>query len=364
MNIRLIIVLLGACLAAMGCTNDNESDSVETNNDSIQSAWLAKYCYIENYLFKEQTDAYGDTIRVSAYGEVLNPIMPTVYSLAVEDEEEAHRFFKEKCIPPAMDSIWEPDYDATTVDLGEMGTITYQPNSSNGVIASIVVDIPTLPELSRIDFIQKDSWPTNSISIFKTGEILMLNETKELFMVVRECEGGHTGLMMNSGDGAYMAAVFSDKDWIGGEAVDEDAWQALLALTQGVKGQEKTMRKYFESAEGEIEEYCKKNDIYSILYVSKIIGLGYMVYDYSGRDMVFACGKPWKVQKKKGSDVEWVKFLFTYKFVELDGEKKYLVENHDRDWAKKIFWNLGCAHVREFTNSDESKYTRIFKYSF
>lgn len=279
-----MILAAMVCLAATSCS-DSESDSEHGKSTQTQeladSVNYGRYMLVVSQLF--DYDAF-DTTNVDyqpKYGEVLEVVSPTVYSIGVKNEAEARRWFLEHCVPAVeADSVDNLKQDNMTLDFGKYGNLKYVKGNSSSSYATVYLDFPAVKTQKQIDFIPMDRWPHNDSSPFYVGDIVQRKDNQQYYICVRACEGGLKGILLSfsslwveNSERSYDSSTLTYKSPVGASL---DAWDALAQLYDE---DPKTFKSY-------IKEISKKIPDFKMLQFTAIRNL---VYDYDADEKPYPC---------------------------------------------------------------------------
>ena len=180
----------------VSCSDDNEN-TTPSEEEETASENLRNYEMMLAHLCEK------DTLQVVPHytpllGEVLDETHPSVYYVGVESEEEAHSYFT--IYFPKMefaDSVGI-QVDATKVDYGKYGSVSYEPRDGKSEWAVVNINLPELKDvITQLLFIPKAKWPTNDYSPYYPGEVFREGNTSRLWLCVQDWACGHDGIMLS-----------------------------------------------------------------------------------------------------------------------------------------------------------------------
>ena len=228
------ICLIGLMSVAIVSCNENEENQqkeesvkkgMASYNQMKYEKTLAQLCEIDS------TSTPGSIIYIPRLGEAIDPIQPNVFYVGVESEGEARSLFKSHFYyQDSEDNFIENGQ--ISLDYGEYGSVRYSANNGRSEWGSIDIDFPELKDvISKIVFIPSAKWPENSYSSpFYPGDIVRGPEGW-LWLCVRACEGGISGILM-TWDGGVDAYYHEDHYKSFYEVKGCSGWDAWDALAQ------------------------------------------------------------------------------------------------------------------------------------
>lgn len=198
-----IFYLMAVAIVAVtftACSDSEEStpDIPNASTEDEEKAWV-DLC---NYEMMLAQLCDKDTLHVVPkytlrLGEVLDNARPDVYYVGVESEDEARSYFS--VYFPKMefaDSVGI-QVDATKVDYGKYGSVSYEPRDGKSEWAVVNIDLPELKDvITQLVFIPKAKWPTNDVSPYIPGEVFREGWDR-LWLCVQDWSCGHDGILIS-----------------------------------------------------------------------------------------------------------------------------------------------------------------------
>lgn len=212
----LFIILFSAIW--FGC---NDNDDIYWGVDNL-SKDESLFLEMKSLLFRTVSDETGNEYYVPNLGEVIDVATPTVYAVGVNSIEEARYDFFEYCIPYSMrDSLSNINEDVV-IDFGEFGKIHYVENNNSLSYASLSIDLNSISNVTRIDFIPLDLWPNNNTALtpFHLGDIVKDECFDVYYICVRECDNGNDGLLVSFDEKLSNTHLFKVKDYVSANSTE------------------------------------------------------------------------------------------------------------------------------------------------
>ncbi len=243
-----LILATTICLANISCsdsddnsTQNQQKQELAIDNDSIR--------YIETVSLMFDYDSTSVSYQPK-YGEVLESVSPTVYSIGLKSENEARRWFLEHCVrAEEVDSIESLKQDNMTLNFGKYGEVKYEKSSQSSSYATIYLNLPGMKSQTQINLIPMELWPHNASSPFYVGDIVRSKKDEECYICVRACEGGLKGLLIGFNyfyypDRNYINYYSFIQEWFKlPRGASQDAWNGLA--------------QYYYSAPDQFKAYMK-----------------------------------------------------------------------------------------------------------
>ena len=212
MAVAIVAVAFTACSDSQESTPDVPDAPTEDEEKA-----LADLCSYEMML-AQLCDK--DTLHVVPnytlrLGEVLDNARPDVYYVGVESEDEARSYFS--VYFPKMefaDSVGI-QVDATKVDYGKYGSVSYEPRDGKSEWAVVNIDLPELKDvITQLVFIPKAKWPTNDASPYNPGEVFFeegkYRDEVRLWLCVQDWSCGHDGILISWDKNALKREIRED----------------------------------------------------------------------------------------------------------------------------------------------------------
>lgn len=132
-----------------------------TRQDSLDIAFMnvvSTLCQTDSTLY-EQGGSSGNFSP--DYGTVLYTVTPTVRYNVAESTEDAKGKFS-LAFATAIDFAGaQDDGNTIRIDLGSKGTIEFEPAQEDGKVGVLIVNVPQIPDLTQIVWLQNEAWPLN-----------------------------------------------------------------------------------------------------------------------------------------------------------------------------------------------------------
>lgn len=251
---RFPICLLMFCLAICNITSCDINNKVNPDQDdedeSITDNTSAEYMTIEdstnialhliaNILYDNDTatvESYEEFSqqRKPDYGQLLYESTPSErYRIAQDFEDAKTRFITDFGCVLRFAGI-STDSDIITISFGQKGKLTFSPQSGQGKLAVIDIDMDLFKDLTQIVFSSPQAWPNNdSDGGVKLGDTFKTSDGRR-WVCVQSCAGGtEYGLLVTFDDnrnditpyfdpacngqqgmeGWHYSHYFNDRDW-------------------------------------------------------------------------------------------------------------------------------------------------------
>lgn len=127
---------------------------------------------VQNLTYADLT-ANGNQQPAMRYGVRLDMTNPTIYTVGVENYEEAEKLFRSSIIPSWLDSLYTQD-ETCLMDFGEYGSASFQKNKNGGpLLAMLEIALDSIPQITLLRFVRKDALPEdNDRKTFTRGQIV------------------------------------------------------------------------------------------------------------------------------------------------------------------------------------------------
>jgi hypothetical protein len=185
------IAAVGCGLFA-ACDDDNESDVVSPSADTREVLQADEYAF--RMVCAELFNAYDTLYTAPAVGEALDGTRPTVLTTGVADEAAARSFFDHLCVD--ADRCATLEQGIIRYDLGTYGALYYHPSDSDGILATLDVDLLGVSSLTQLRFISQDRWPSNAAPPFELGDVVRDNVEGYVWVCVQEYGAGLPALFL------------------------------------------------------------------------------------------------------------------------------------------------------------------------
>lgn len=200
---KTISKLLSFMLLAMvygsfsACSNTDvaaySNDFKEEMNVALSADQIAEITFDEFISYVCTTERDSATYKLKSwevnYGKALYPAKPTVRYSKAESQEAARRIFLGMLATETpVDS--SSAAGILTADVGEYGKLTYTPQTTEGELARITVDLKDLPELTEIVLLKPEAWPEDGdpyLGIYN-GDVFMRDGF--YFVCIKDCSNG------------------------------------------------------------------------------------------------------------------------------------------------------------------------------
>lgn len=221
-----VIGLMAMFSMVSSCSDSEEQQASETGFSKEEQLQIQNQIQAIRGVLKRLTgveeleaDFYQQTYTPT-YGKVLNEANPFVRSVKTNEQKFAYEQFElmvadKNLITPTTDGysvvFKYPSKIAQLANREEFGKLTYHQGDGSTRIAYVDVDIPSIPNLQRIDFVPSELWGDNSIvkndtTAFKYGELVYFNGKEDrgegYWLCVREYNGGQQdGILVHLNEG-------------------------------------------------------------------------------------------------------------------------------------------------------------------
>ncbi len=161
-------------LASTACSdNDELANNQLPSEEEVEDVDYDRFIEVASRMFDFDS---SDTLNYDfqpKYGEVLEPMKPTVYTMGLKSVQEAKTWFIEHCVPmDERDSIASLSDENLTISFGKYGSIRYAQSGNSSSYATIYLDLTLVNSQSSIEIIPLDLWPHNIKSLFYVGNIV------------------------------------------------------------------------------------------------------------------------------------------------------------------------------------------------
>lgn len=169
-----MLLMAAMLLCWTACSNDNDSpvdaddeDDVEyveetepmTRQDSLNIAAMSVINALCTDSTSTEPDANGKYIP--QYGSVLYDMTPTVrYKVAESAEDAKGQFLLSFATAIAFVGV-NNSGDAISLDFGDNGSVEFEPAQGEGKLGILHVDMPQIPSLTQVVWLQAEAWPHN-----------------------------------------------------------------------------------------------------------------------------------------------------------------------------------------------------------
>lgn len=251
---RFPICLLMFCLAICYITScdinnkvnpdqDDEDESITDNTSveymTIEDSTNIALHLIANILYDNDTATVASYEEFSQqrkpdYGQLLYESTPSErYRIAQDFEDAKTRFITDFGCVLRFAGI-STDSDIITISIGQKGKLTFSPQSGQGKLAVIDIDMDLFKDLTQIVFLSPQAWPNNdSDGGVKLGDTFKTSDGRR-WVCVQSCAGGtEYGLLVTFDDnrnditpyfdpacngqqgmeGWHYSHYFNDRDW-------------------------------------------------------------------------------------------------------------------------------------------------------
>lgn len=251
---RFPICLLMFCLAICNITScdinnkvnpdqDDEDESITDNTSveymTIEDSTNIALHLIANILYDNDTATVASYEEFSQqrkpdYGQLLYESTPSErYRIAQDFEDAKTRFITDFGCVLRFAGI-STDSDIITISIGQKGKLTFSPQSGQGKLAVIDIDMDLFKDLTQIVFLSPQAWPNNdSDGGVKLGDTFKTSDGRR-WVCVQSCAGGtEYGLLVTFDDnrnditpyfdpacngqqgmeGWHYSHYFNDRDW-------------------------------------------------------------------------------------------------------------------------------------------------------
>lgn len=240
----ILIGLFCSIFCIGGCSNDDNEQTEETDTDDYETLMgdTMNRDRVISMLCTADTLSVGTIEYTPINGKALDISYPTVFSIGMDDENEARNFFYTHCVPTGEEDNVIENSDGTLVySLGSCGSLKYTPTNTTSMLAYINVDIHGLDCMTKIELIPNSLWPYNDYSPFDVGDVLKSNETIKngqetkvvtaWWLCVRAYSGGKAGILMTWDNEVGLKKVDRSDHYKSYTKVtgcaSKDAWSAL-----------------------------------------------------------------------------------------------------------------------------------------
>ncbi len=247
-----MILAMAICLASISCSDSDDTSTQNqqqqervTDNDSVR--------YVKTVSLMFDYDSVSVTYQ-PRYGEVLESVTPTIYSLGFNNKNEARRWFLDHCVPKEeADSIDSLKQDNMTLSFGKYGEVRYEKSGQTSSYATIYLNFPEMKLQTQINLIPLELWSKNAYSPFFVEDIVKRKDNQQYYICVRACEGGRKGILISFGD-YWSDANYKDRGYIYYYSFSQgsfwlpkgaslDAWNALAQMYDSHRGHFKAYMK-------------------------------------------------------------------------------------------------------------------------
>lgn len=221
-NIKWLSLLLisGMLCCWTACSDDNESTTEEpiedndeaesmTRQDSLNIAFMnviGTLCQTDS-TFYEQEDLSG--IYSPEYGIVLYTVLPTVRYKMAESAEDAKGQFHIAFATAIEFAGANENGNTVCIDLGEKGRIEFERTQSEGYMGVLNVDIPQIPDLTQVVWLQTEAWPQNAgDGGTYVGQTFKSSDGKRWVCVQTPNGGSEYGLLVTFDDYGWLQKQF------------------------------------------------------------------------------------------------------------------------------------------------------------
>ena len=267
---RFPICLLMLCMAICNMTSCDTNEKVNLDQDyedeSITDDTSVEYMTIEdsinialhiiaNILYDNDNDtaavASYDVLpqqRKPDYGRLLYESSPTVrYKIAQDFADAKNKFMTDFGWALRFAGI-STDNDEITISFGKKGKLTFNPESGQGKLAVIDIDMALFPDLTQIIFLSPQAWPHNdSDGGVKVGDTFKTSDGRR-WICVQSCEGGtEYGLLVTFDDNRHDITPYFDpacngqqgmEGWHYSHYFDDRDWQGYVHSSSYAKSEE------------------------------------------------------------------------------------------------------------------------------
>ena len=204
--LSLLLMLVALCCCWTACSSDetgnstledgNESLSfVPTHQDSVSIATQLVYqtlCVADTSINTKLTTGVGDF--QPSYGSQLYDVTPTVRYVSANSLADARHIFICDFLCPI--NFLNADTTATVIrlDFGQQGYVSFLPETANGHVAKIEVNLKQLGGLTEVRFLLQEAWPQNASSVIRQGDTFISRDGHN-FICIKDAEN-HEGMLV------------------------------------------------------------------------------------------------------------------------------------------------------------------------
>lgn len=234
--VYLIAIMIALAHCVIGCSDDEDSSNSGNKVDKsiIDSLEEDAYIHIITHLCDIHEDTTGrtrDTLVIKV-GEVLDESTPYTRSIGYDSIQQADEYFLS--IVPQDDGHLTTTISGYRYEWNGIGSLEYVRVNKNDLFSYIEIDLDSLPELNRIEFIPLTLWPHNGSSsyLYQIGDLVIEKSTKRKYVCVANCEGGRDGVLMTFDGGWWYQSTKShgSRNGVMRDCASEEAWKALKSL--------------------------------------------------------------------------------------------------------------------------------------
>lgn len=261
MKTFLRLMLLICVLSALPACHDSDVEPIPGNEEHeiyfpIDSLYYEKL--ISDLVYTDVTET-GDSVRKIAFGRVLNPAEPTVYSMQADSLAEARERFI--TLSRVIEEQIQPRTTGT-LDLSIFKAhLRFEEDLSDGKYGVAYIDIPDLPELTKIEFVPKNAFPVmNSKCTFQLNQIWECPGPEKdrlnykLYLVVKDSSSGPGQLLgvseytTGQQDWFQTYTYFQGKFMLWKDCANNKIWQSLDYILRQPAGKQAIIESlnYFE----------------------------------------------------------------------------------------------------------------------
>ena len=201
-NILALFVFVVCSALPLACSNKDNDTSSENDGEVTEdfpvysqeqiNEWAANN--IIYWLCETQTDTLTNQIvsHTPDYGVVLNSSTPTVRYTRAATFEDARKAFLAWI---TSDANRESKIDGEiSVNMGSEGSVTFRPETGDGKVAIVDIQMTRLPEISQVIFVKQEAWPENSNVGITQGSTWI--KDGKVYVCVKDCANG-TGYLVH-----------------------------------------------------------------------------------------------------------------------------------------------------------------------
>lgn len=229
-----IMIVLGHCVNS--CSDNDDTVNSGGNVDGLYIDSLAEdaYIHIITHLCDIHEDTTGltqDTLEIKV-GEVLDESNPYTRSIGFDSIQQADEYFLS--IVPQDDGHLTTTISGYKYEWKGIGSLEYVRVNQKQMFSYIEINLDSLPELKRIEFIPLTLWPDNGSSsyLYQIGDLVIEKKTGYKYVCVANYNAGRDGILMTFDGGWWFESTKSHgyRNEVMHDCASEEAWKALVSL--------------------------------------------------------------------------------------------------------------------------------------
>lgn len=222
---------ISVCALTACSSDDDDPETPSTQKDAVVTEEMIQHRNLIAFVSSLTNPSIDDSSNVVTlrYGQLLDEAQPGVYSMGVENYNEAYELVEGFGIPMTSSG------NAYVMDFGKYGKATLNRNTNGGsLLATLDLQLDTLKSISQLRFLEQSAMPESNAAVaFKRGDIVRYNNDKSKTYVCIAQQSGSSPCVLLRYYGGSGTLKVSDMDYTYGYYVPDEgfAFQKVTNLS-------------------------------------------------------------------------------------------------------------------------------------